>query len=437
MEVGESSWFTTCMSTLLCSLGFTSWNCNRSIVTRVGFAVIFLLNSTFAWLMMSDWAMKKLRKKTNNYLDLNCPDEDCYGVIAVHRICFALSLFHLILARLLIGVKDKREKWASIQNGWWGQKILLWVLLVIISFFVPNEFFMLWGNVVSLVGAVFFILLGLILLVNFAHNWGEMCIRKIESSANSKLWKYIHIWSTVVMFTGTIILNVTMYLYFAEDECTLNIFFLASNVMLCTIGVFLSILPVVQEGNPNSGLSQASMIIFYCTCLVMSAVVNEPAGHICNPLMSSHKARKTTIAIGALFTFLTLTYSTSRTATEGEELMFGADYQVKDDTENLLRVAKTVNKSPGGVFYEKVDMSNNNCIRNLPPAYESQIDQEHTVKYNYEFFHYVFAIASMYVAMLLTNWNTINMTGKEKLVEIGHSYTISWIKKYYHITPEI
>ncbi|CAG8753527.1 15868_t:CDS:2, partial [Acaulospora morrowiae] len=77
---------------------------------------------------------------------------------------------------------------------------------------------------------------------------------------------------------------------------------------------------------------------------------------------------------------------------------------------------------------EKIGMSNNNCIHNLPPAYESQIDREHAVKYNYEFYHYVFAIASMYVAMLLTNWNTINMTGKEKLVAIGHSYTISWIK---------
>ena len=35
----------------------------------------------------------------------------------VHRICFALSLFHLILSSTLIGVQDTRDKRAAIQNG--------------------------------------------------------------------------------------------------------------------------------------------------------------------------------------------------------------------------------------------------------------------------------------------------------------------------------
>lgn len=35
----------------------------------------------------------------------------------VHRICFALSLFHAILSLSLIGVKDTRDKRAAIQNG--------------------------------------------------------------------------------------------------------------------------------------------------------------------------------------------------------------------------------------------------------------------------------------------------------------------------------
>lgn len=36
----------------------------------------------------------------------------------VHRICFALALFHMILSVLLIGVKDTRTKRAAIQNGY-------------------------------------------------------------------------------------------------------------------------------------------------------------------------------------------------------------------------------------------------------------------------------------------------------------------------------
>lgn len=37
--------------------------------------------------------------------------------LQVHRICFALALFHLIHSLLLIGVKDTRTKRAAIQNG--------------------------------------------------------------------------------------------------------------------------------------------------------------------------------------------------------------------------------------------------------------------------------------------------------------------------------
>jgi hypothetical protein len=36
----------------------------------------------------------------------------------VHRICFALALFHFILSGALVGVKDTKDKRASIQNGY-------------------------------------------------------------------------------------------------------------------------------------------------------------------------------------------------------------------------------------------------------------------------------------------------------------------------------
>ncbi|OAX30973.1 hypothetical protein K503DRAFT_728112 [Rhizopogon vinicolor AM-OR11-026] len=69
----------------------------------------------------------------------------CYGVLAVHDslICFALSLFHAILSVSLIGVKESRDKRAAIQNG---LPLLMWMLLVIVLFFIPNGFFMFWGN---------------------------------------------------------------------------------------------------------------------------------------------------------------------------------------------------------------------------------------------------------------------------------------------------
>ncbi|KAK4048636.1 Membrane protein tms1 [Microbotryomycetes sp. JL201] len=94
-----------------------SCNCNSSVATRVGFSLLLLLNSLFAWLMLTDWAIKAISKWSYDYIKMNCPEGKCYGVLAVHRICFALALFHAILAVTLIGVKDTRTKRAAIQNG--------------------------------------------------------------------------------------------------------------------------------------------------------------------------------------------------------------------------------------------------------------------------------------------------------------------------------
>lgn len=108
----------------------------------------------------------------------------------MHRVSFALVLFHFILGCLLIGVHDSRQKRAAIQNGWWGPKILAWIILLVISFFIPSGFFMVWGNYFALFGAAIFILFGLVLLVDFAHSWTERCMENYEMN-DSNLWKNI------------------------------------------------------------------------------------------------------------------------------------------------------------------------------------------------------------------------------------------------------
>jgi hypothetical protein len=198
--------------------------------------------------------------------------------------------------------------------------VLLWIGLIVGSFFIPNEFFMVWGNYIALVGAAIFILVGLILLVDFAHTWSEKCMDKDDQSNDNK-WKVIIVGSTLLMFAGAITMTSIVYVFFAKSGCSLNQSFVTLNLVLCIIGTLLCIHPKIQEGNPRSGLPQASMVVIYCTYLILSAVANEPAHDMCNPLKSSHKSRKTSIIIGALFTFLAIAYSTSRAASQGRLLL--------------------------------------------------------------------------------------------------------------------
>ncbi|CAB4412591.1 unnamed protein product [Rhizophagus irregularis] len=345
-----SSAVVSCFSAAACNLACKSCNCNNSIATRIGFAIILLLNSMLAWIMLSDWAIKQLEKITYDYLHLNCQEGTCYGILAVHRICFALSFFHFILGLLVIGVKDTHDNRAAIQNGWWGVKIIGWIIFVVASFFIPNQFFMFWGNYIALIGATLFILIGLVLLVDFAHTWSETCIEKWEESDDNK-WKYLLIGSTLAMLLTSIILTGIMYNFFAGSGCGLNQFFITFNLILCIIVIFLCINPVVQEANPRSGLSQASM--------------------------------KTNLP---------------------------------NDFQSNSRSDASYNAIESGIMPASA----------LDDDDDGHDDEKNGVAYNYGSFHFIFAVASMYVAMLLTNWNNINTTGSEELVIIGQSIVAVW-----------
>lgn len=224
---------------------------------------------------------------------------------------------------------------------------------MVISFFIPNGFFIFWGNYVSLIGATIFILLGLVLLVDFAHSWSETCLEKWEQS-DSNLWQWILISSTAAMYAGTIALTGVLYAFFASSGCTLNRFFISFNLALCIIITILCVHPLVQEHNPRSGLAQSGMVAAYCTYLIVSAVSNHEH-ESCNPLRRNNGTvgsgtRTTTIVLGAIFTFLAIAYSTSRAATQSRALVGkgkkGGAVQLPIDDEGHAELG-VVNTQPG------------------------------------------------------------------------------------------
>lgn len=205
-------------------------------------------------------------------------------------------------------------------RSFWGPKVLLWLVLVTVTFFIPNGFFMFWGNYVSLIGATLFILLGLVLLVDFAHSWSETCLENWENDS-SNMWQWILIGSTGGMYAIVITLTGLLYGFFAGSGCKLNQFFITFNLILCIIITIISVHPTVQEYNHRSGLAQAGMVAAYCTYLVMSAVGNRDT-ETCNPIRrSAQGTRTTTVVLGAVFTFLAIAYSTSRAATQSKALV--------------------------------------------------------------------------------------------------------------------
>tara|TARA_R110002003_G_scaffold105_3_gene8740 strand:+ start:11719 stop:12282 length:564 start_codon:yes stop_codon:yes gene_type:complete len=171
--------------------------------------------------MLTDWAMKKLSHLTLDYVDIKCHGEQCYGYVAVQRINFALAFFHVLMALMLIGVRSSKDGRAPIQNGFWAPKILGWIGMIVLTFFIPNSFFIVWGNYFAMIGACLFLLIGLILLVDLAHNWAEYCQEKIEVT-ESRVWTGLLVGSAMTMYLASFAMTIVMYIYFARSGCGMN-----------------------------------------------------------------------------------------------------------------------------------------------------------------------------------------------------------------------
>ncbi|KAJ5991420.1 hypothetical protein N7499_003836 [Penicillium canescens] len=428
---------TSCCGAATCSMVCSA--CGKfqnSMATRIAYAFILLVNSIISWIMLTPWALKKLQHLTLDYMEIRCDGKECHGWVAVHRINFALGLFHLIFALLLLGVKTSKDSRASLQNGYWGPKIILWMAFVVMSFFIPEPFFFVYGNYIAFFCAMLFLLLGLILLVDLAHSWAELCLQKIEDS-DSRVWRGLLIGSTLGMYLASFVMTILMYIFFANSGCSMNQAAITVNLVVFLIISFISVQPAVQESNSRAGLAQAAMVTVYCTYLTMSAVSMEPDDNNCNPLIRSRGTRTATIVLGAIVTMATIAYTTTRAATQGIALgSKGGHNYVQlgaDDNEHglvtqqptarremraeALRAAVESGSLPASALDESDDED----------EYETAKDDERgSTQYNYSLFHIIFFLATTWVATLLVQGLSLETT--TDFAPVGRTYWASWVK---------
>ncbi|KFY28568.1 hypothetical protein V491_00403 [Pseudogymnoascus sp. VKM F-3775] len=413
--------------------------CGNSVATRIAYALILMVNSIFAWIMLTPWAINKLQHLTLDYMTISCPEGACYGWVAVHRINFALGILHLLLALLLLGVRSSKDQRAGIQNGFWGPKIIAWLALIVLSFLIPDGFFMVWGNYIAFAGAMLFLLLGLILLVDLAHTWAEYCLSQIEEN-DSKAWRGILIGSTLGMYAISITMTVVQYVFFAGGGCSMNQAAITINLILLFIVSAISVHPGIQDYNPKAGLAQSAMVAIYCTYLTMSAVSMEPDDKHCNPLVRGGQAtRTTTVVIGAIVTMLTVAYTTTRAATQGVALG-GSSQSIRlpDDEHGLITTQPDSRREMRAAALRQAVAEGSlpaDALLDDDSDDESDIgrtgkdDERSSTQYNYSLFHVIFFLATAWVATLLTmNFEEDSSEDGLDFVPVGRTYWASWVK---------
>ncbi|CAG2167685.1 unnamed protein product [Oppiella nova] len=207
---------------------------------------MLLLTTIVGWLMTTDWVQTKM--KDVPFCSGAAVCENAVGYLAVYRIMFALTAFFVLFCLMMIGVKTSNDGRAAIQNGFWGIKYLVLIGITVGAFFIPEDssFGEVW-KYFGLIGGFLFILIQLILLIDFAHSWAENWVENMEETGSK--WYYCGlVFFTIFNYLAALTAIVLFYVYYTQSQgCHLHKFYISFNLILCVIMSVLSILPKVQE----------------------------------------------------------------------------------------------------------------------------------------------------------------------------------------------
>ena len=122
-----------------------------------------------------------------------------------------------------------------------------------------------------------FILIQLILIIDFAHSWNEDWVGKGEDGSKKHYFGLVVF--TITFYILSIISIIFLYIYYAsKPSCSLNIIFITINLVLCLFVSIVSVLPQVQNYHSTSGLLQSSFVTLYVVFLTWSAMTSEKSG---------------------------------------------------------------------------------------------------------------------------------------------------------------
>jgi len=205
--------------------------------------------------------------------------------------------------------------------------------------------------------------------------------------------------------------------------------------------VLLLFIPSYKKKNPRNGILQSAVVTSYTTYLVWSALSSQPSSMGCSkfPISPNGPDDSVSLIFGVVFTFLALIYSALRVSTSSESL---SPKEAKKQKKKLLATlahedeqTKTENTETQNEMKETKEPKEKKEIEEVElteSSGEEEEDPEGPVPYNYTFFHFTFLLATMYLGMVLTNWQSVSIvTGQgvsDNTILIDQGMSAVWVK---------
>uniref|UniRef100_A0A4W6CKR8 Serine incorporator 2 n=1 Tax=Lates calcarifer TaxID=8187 RepID=A0A4W6CKR8_LATCA len=302
-----------------------------------------------------------------------------------------------------------------------GYKSVYRMHCIVGAFFIPDGTFHTVWFYFGVVGSFIFILIQLILLIDFAHSWNKVWVENAENSDN-KCWFAGLLTFTFLHYALAITAVVLFYIYYTQsDDCTEHKVFISLNLIFCVIISIVSILPKIQEAQPHSGLLQASLISLYTMYVTWSAMTNNP-NRKCNPSLLGLVSNVSTTEPSGDSTPGQVQWWDAQGIVGLVIFLFCTLYASIRSSSNT-QVNKLMQTEEGGGSGGEAVVGEDGIRRAVD-------NEEEGVTYSYSFFHFHLCLASLYIMMTLTNWykpDTTTQAMQSSMPAVWVKMSSSWL----------
>ncbi|CAI5720712.1 unnamed protein product [Hyaloperonospora brassicae] len=370
-------------------------------MTRLASAALFFTSATAAGLLRAfgQNALVQL-----NVFD-SCADAlfvaNCVGNQLVYRISFSLSSFFLLTAlRSCTGVATKTCE--SVCCLLFCQ-LPFYSGLLVVSLLMPNAFFNAYV-VIARVSSALFIILQLVIIVDSSYRLRDYLLDKMDDAdrdddarnallgtnigpaqgcrMTKTMWEGAYV---ALVFVGMLVMVIGISMMYTHyGACGINVLLIS---MALLSAIVLMVLSVVTRA--NAGLLPSTTVSLCLMLLCYQAVQANPRAS-CAPVPSLTKEEaqaQSGMIMNSFIAAFTITWTSWQTSSTSTIFLSSSS-------------AKTLRDDIGEKHDEEIA-----SVVDLTPAHLANGDSREVAEYQ---FHVLMVLASLYMAMGLTNWGSFD-----------------------------
>lgn len=319
--------------------------------------------------------------------DFGCTSNKCYGTDAVYRVMFASFIFFSFFG---IAMKIGSCAKSSLDRSWWVTKLIMLIGLLVIGYLVPPQVIEAYRYISIIISAIFLVI-QIVLLVDFAYSWNEAWLAKEMKCAMLSV--------SLLGYLVSLAALILLFHFYNNDE--IDGCYAKSYLSLTLIATLGFTLLSMTEWSQHGAILPSAVVTVYCYWIAYSALSEGP----CN----IHKRNDTaSVVVGFLLLAFSVVYSGWSVSRKTQQLTTqNAESNLLEEEDKEDYQAVTPNEAGTDSALEDVQTQDDGSAAPSNPSS----------------FHFIMAASCCYAAMLLTSWGA-----KPDDAHVTPEITVQWIK---------